>query len=54
MKDAKLWTDTIHGLKAECRSKTTAWQLIRGYCHENGLEVPTFDKIIEVNPTPQN
>ena len=42
----KIWNDTIHGFKAKCKSKSTAWSLIRNKCHELNLEVPTFDKII--------
>lgn len=43
----RLFKDTIHGLQAISRSKTGAWQLIRNACHEEGIEVPTFDKIVE-------
>ena len=46
MKD-KFWKDTIHGFTAKCKSKSTAWALIRNKCHELKIEVPTFDKIVE-------
>ena len=44
----KIFKDLIHGFTAKSKSKNTAWMLIRNKCHELKLEVPTFDKIIEV------
>jgi hypothetical protein len=43
----KIWKDLLHGFSAQCKSKNTAWMLIRNKCHELNLEVPTFDNIIE-------
>lgn len=43
----KLYKDTIHGFTAMAGSKNGAWMLIRSKCKELGLEVPTFDKIVE-------
>lgn len=43
----KLYKDTIHGLTALAASKNGAWMLIRADCKKRGIEVPTFDKIIE-------
>lgn len=43
----KLWTDTVHGFVAKCKSKEMAWQLIRNAAQSAGKSVPTIDKIIE-------
>lgn len=43
-----LFVDTIHGFRAECRSKSGAWALIRNKCHELGLQVPMMTQIKEV------
>lgn len=42
-----MWTDTIHGFIAKCDTRSMAWMLIRNKCHEEGLEVPTLDKIVK-------
>lgn len=47
-KGYKEYRDTIHGFIALGRGKTMAWMLIRNKCHELKLEVPTLDKIVEV------
>jgi hypothetical protein len=44
----KLFKDTIHGFTAKSIGKNGAWVLIRAKCKQMGLEVPTFDKIVEV------
>lgn len=44
----RLFKDTLHGFKAKCEFRNTAWMLIRAKCLELKLEVPTFDKIEEV------
>lgn len=49
----KIFTDTIHGFRAETPSKMMAWALIRNECHELGLQVPTLDKIVELSSSDQ-
>jgi hypothetical protein len=44
----KIYKDTIHGFEALASSKNLAWMLIRNECKKMKLQVPTFDKIIEV------
>jgi len=45
----KLYKDTIHSFEVLSSSKNGAWILIRNKCHEQKLEVLTFDKIVEVD-----
>lgn len=56
-KGINFYKDTVYGFKAISRSRTGAWQLIRNHCHDEGLEVPTMDKIVldmpEDNKTPE-
>ncbi len=44
----RLFKDVIYGFKAMSVSKTGAWMLIRSECRLQGLQVPTFDQIVEV------
>jgi hypothetical protein len=48
MRNAKLYKDLLHGFHARCSNKVEAWGLIRGKCHDEGLEVPTLDMIVEI------
>lgn len=44
---ATIWKDTIHGFKANARSKTIAWALIRNKCYQLKLKVPMLNEIIK-------
>ena len=46
---AKTFRDSIHGFTANSKSPQGAWMLIRNKCHELKLEVPTMDKIYEID-----
>ena len=46
--ELKSYRDLVHGMMALARSKTGAWMLIRAKCYELNIEVPTYDKIVEV------
>jgi hypothetical protein len=49
----KLYKDTIHGIHAECGSKTIALAWIKTHCQVNDLEMPTTDKIVMVKEKPK-
>jgi hypothetical protein len=45
MKQLRKYKDTVHGIEVEATSTNSAWMLIRVYCKDNNLQVPTFDEI---------
>ena len=47
MSENKVYFDLLHGFTAACKSKTTAWALIRNACNSAKKEVPIMDKVFE-------
>lgn len=42
------YKDSVHGIIVSCKSKNTAWMMIRNVCHERNLIVPKINEIRKV------